>query len=131
MEFENMVLQLGARIEYFNPNTTYPSDYRNPGNLYASSETEERTSVQIKADPKINLSISLTPNEATPIPPVNLFNNPSQNFVFTKTKQSSYHLASTKSLPISSKNFLGIAVRLFSPKLLKYDPINIFILDRF
>jgi outer membrane receptor protein involved in Fe transport len=32
MEFDLMVINLGLRYDYFNPNSTYPSDPRNPGN---------------------------------------------------------------------------------------------------
>lgn len=32
MEFDEMVINLGVRYDYFNPNTVYPSDRRNPAN---------------------------------------------------------------------------------------------------
>jgi len=32
MEFEEMVINLGVRYDYFDPNTTYPSQLRNPAN---------------------------------------------------------------------------------------------------
>lgn len=32
MEFEDLVINLGIRYDYFNPNTRYPSQLRNPGN---------------------------------------------------------------------------------------------------
>lgn len=56
MEYEDMVLDLGARLEYFNPNTTYPSNYRNPGNLLAKEDQPEWESRPLKADPKINVA---------------------------------------------------------------------------
>lgn len=56
MEFEDMVLDLGVRFEYFDPQTTYPSNYRNPGNLLAKEDQPEWQSVYLKADPKINFA---------------------------------------------------------------------------
>ncbi|MBD3288884.1 TonB-dependent receptor [candidate division KSB1 bacterium] len=32
MEFDNMVVNLGVRLDYFDPNTVYPTDWRNPAN---------------------------------------------------------------------------------------------------
>jgi outer membrane receptor protein involved in Fe transport len=37
MEFQNMVVNLGLRYDYFDPNTTYPSEPRNPGNDLTSN----------------------------------------------------------------------------------------------
>ncbi len=55
MEFREMVINLGLRLDYFNPNTTYPSNLRNPDNSLPS-EDPERRSTYPKADPKIQIS---------------------------------------------------------------------------
>ena len=36
-----MVINLGLRYDYFDPNTYYPSDYRNPLNLISNVDTSE------------------------------------------------------------------------------------------
>jgi len=54
MEFQDMVLDLGVRFEYFDPNTYYPSNYRNPGNLLAKEDQPEWQSEYLKADQKVN-----------------------------------------------------------------------------
>jgi outer membrane receptor protein involved in Fe transport len=73
MEFELMVINLGLRYDYFDPNTVYPSQLRNPGNQLYFPLTDEngniildeagnvimdptRTSTYPKADPKHQLS---------------------------------------------------------------------------
>lgn len=48
MEFENMVINLGVRFDYFNPNTTYPSQPRNPGNQLTYTDPS-RMSTYLKA----------------------------------------------------------------------------------
>lgn len=56
MEYKDMVLTLGARLEYFDPQTHYPSNYRNPGNLLAKEDQPEWQSVYLDADAKINVA---------------------------------------------------------------------------
>ena len=56
MEYDNMVVDLGVRFEYFDPKTTYPSNYRNPGNLLAKEDQPEWESEYLKADAKYNLA---------------------------------------------------------------------------
>ncbi len=73
MEFAAMVINLGLRYDYFNPNTTYPSDRRNPANQLTFYEKDEsgqiildengqpllnmeRMSTYPKADPQVQLS---------------------------------------------------------------------------
>jgi len=56
MEFEDMVLELGARVEYFDPRTTYPSNYRNPGNVSSKETADERQTVYLDADPQLNFA---------------------------------------------------------------------------
>ena len=72
MEFDAMVINLGIRLDYFNPNTTYPSQRRNPANqllFYKKDENgqivtdengnpllnQERMSTYPKADPQIQI----------------------------------------------------------------------------
>ena len=52
MEFEEMVINLGLRMDYFDPNTLYPSDRRNPDNSISNQNQSE----YLKADPQIQLS---------------------------------------------------------------------------
>jgi hypothetical protein len=55
MEFEEMVINLGVRLDYFNPNTVYPSDRRNPANDLFQDDPE-RQSEYLDADEKIQIS---------------------------------------------------------------------------
>jgi outer membrane receptor protein involved in Fe transport len=56
MEFEDMVVELGVRAEYFDPKTVYPSNYRNPNNLLQKEDTPEWTSTYPEADGKFNVA---------------------------------------------------------------------------
>ena len=55
MEFEEMVINMGVRLDYFNPNTVYPSDLRNPDNSLFRDDPS-RQSTYLKADEKIQIS---------------------------------------------------------------------------
>ena len=54
MEFDEMVINLGLRYDYFDPNTVYPTEWRNPGNQlqgtgfimsdYPAAEVKEQVS---------------------------------------------------------------------------------------
>lgn len=52
MEFDEMVINFGVRYDYFDPQTTYPSDRRNPVNLIQGVPQTE----YISADPKTQVS---------------------------------------------------------------------------
>ena len=56
MEFENMVINLGVRYDYFDANITYPSQYRNPGNQLNFPNNPEKMSVYLKAKPSYQIS---------------------------------------------------------------------------
>jgi len=73
MEFDAMVVNVGLRFDYFNPNTTYPSQRRNPANQLTFYEKDasgqiildengqpildmERMSTYPEADPQVQLS---------------------------------------------------------------------------
>jgi outer membrane receptor protein involved in Fe transport len=56
MEFESMVIEMGLRAEYFDPKTTYPSNYRNPNNLLQKEDTPEWISSYPDADATVNLA---------------------------------------------------------------------------
>jgi len=56
MEFEEMVVDLGLRAEYFDPRTTYPTNYRNPNNLLQKADTPEWISSYPAADARIHLA---------------------------------------------------------------------------
>jgi len=59
MEFQEMVINFGLRYDMFNPNSTYPSDYRNPGNKsnepYPQSDTLD-TWEKYQISPRFGLS---------------------------------------------------------------------------
>ena len=52
MEFDDLVINLGLRFDYFNPHTVYPTDRRNPDN----SITNRNFSEYPEADPQIQVS---------------------------------------------------------------------------
>lgn len=58
MEFEDMTINIGLRYDYFNSNTIYPTNYRNPANqiYYPDSLRDERYSDYPDAEPQIQLS---------------------------------------------------------------------------
>jgi len=56
MEYEDMVLNIGARVEYFNAQTQYPSNYRNPQNNLAKEDQPERVTEYVDADANINVA---------------------------------------------------------------------------
>lgn len=92
MEYENMVVNFGVRLDYFNPNTKYPSDWRNPDNsIIFSDENIEKRSVLLDAEseyqisPRLGLSYQLGESALLrfayghffQMPPLNnLFRNP-------------------------------------------------------
>ncbi len=55
MEFDEMVINVGIRYDYFNPNTVYPSQRRNPANQLTFDDPE-KMSTYVKADPKVQIS---------------------------------------------------------------------------
>ena len=55
MEYEDMVLNLGLRLDYFDPKTVYPSQRRNPANQL-NYDDPERISVPLKADAQYQIS---------------------------------------------------------------------------
>jgi len=56
MEFNEMVINLGVRYEYFDPKTVYPTQRRNPANQLDFPDDPERMSEYKDADPKIQVS---------------------------------------------------------------------------
>jgi outer membrane receptor protein involved in Fe transport len=56
MEFDEMVINFGVRYDYFDPNTVYPSQPRNPANQLDFSETPSKMSQYLDSEPKIQLS---------------------------------------------------------------------------
>ncbi len=74
MEHDDMVINFGLRLDYYNPNTTYPSQRRNPSNQLTFYQTdsltgeillaqngdplfeEEKMSSQLQADEQIQIS---------------------------------------------------------------------------
>lgn len=66
MEYEDMVVNLGLRLDYFDPNTVYPTDWRNPANdIHFADENSEKYSdyvdakAQIQLSPRVGLSYQL------------------------------------------------------------------------
>jgi len=56
MEFAEMVINLGLRLDYFDPKITYPSQWRNPSNQLSFPGDPERMSHPVEADPKYQIS---------------------------------------------------------------------------
>jgi len=56
MEFDQMVVNVGIRYDYFDPNTTYPSQRRNPANQLAFPNNPEKMSKDIKTEPQFQIS---------------------------------------------------------------------------
>ena len=63
MEFDEMVINFGLRYDYFNPETTYPSDRRNPINLIQGEGVPQTVPVDASAksqvSPRLGLSYQL------------------------------------------------------------------------
>jgi len=55
MEFHSMVVNVGLRLDYFDPNTTYPTNWRNPGNQ-DQFEADSMMSDYLSVDPHLTLS---------------------------------------------------------------------------
>lgn len=56
MEFDEMVVNLGIRYDYFDPKTVYPSQRRNPANQLDFPTEPDKVSIYKNADPKIQIS---------------------------------------------------------------------------
>jgi outer membrane receptor protein involved in Fe transport len=56
MEYDNMVINLGVRFDYFNPETTYPTVIRNPSNQQRFPNNPEKMSQFPKAPATTQLS---------------------------------------------------------------------------
>jgi len=65
MEFAQMVINLGVRYDYFDPNTVYPSQSRNPANQLDFPDNSEKmskypdTEPQFQVSPRLGLSYQL------------------------------------------------------------------------
>ncbi|MBI45499.1 MAG: hypothetical protein CMG66_04975 [Candidatus Marinimicrobia bacterium] len=61
MEFNEMVINFGMRYDMFNPNTYYPSDYRNPGNDLINVNQSEliETKSKYQVSPRFALSYQI------------------------------------------------------------------------
>jgi len=56
MEFDEMVINFGVRYDFFDPNTTYPSQLRNPGNQLSFPNAPDKMSTYLKAKTSGKLS---------------------------------------------------------------------------
>ena len=56
MEFDEMVINLGARYDMFDPKANYPSNLRNPANQLSFPSNLEKMSTYPQADPKVQIS---------------------------------------------------------------------------
>ncbi|MFZ5519262.1 MAG: TonB-dependent receptor [Candidatus Zhuqueibacterota bacterium] len=63
MEFDEMVINIGIRYDYFDPNTVVPSDRRNPANQLSLPDTMSsnypKAEVQTQISPRFGLSYQL------------------------------------------------------------------------
>lgn len=64
MEFDEMVIKLGLRYDYFNPNYHYPSNWRNPSNQLTLPDSMMSTMLpndpQTQLSPRLGLSYKLS-----------------------------------------------------------------------
>ena len=63
MEYEEMVVNFGVRYDYFDPNTTYPSDRRNPANQLGAPVAQSsypKSKPQTQISPRLGLSYQLS-----------------------------------------------------------------------
>ncbi len=56
MEFNELVVNLGVRFDYFDPQSVYPSQRRNPSNQLAFPSNPEKVSDYLAADPQYQFS---------------------------------------------------------------------------
>ncbi len=56
MEFEEMVINMGVRLDYFDPNTVYPSQPRNPANQLSFPDDSKKMSQYPEAEPQWQIS---------------------------------------------------------------------------
>jgi outer membrane receptor protein involved in Fe transport len=56
MEFDEMTINLGVRLDYFDPKTVFPSNRRNPDNRLYYAEDPSKMSVRVNSDPKYQFS---------------------------------------------------------------------------
>jgi outer membrane receptor protein involved in Fe transport len=56
MEFDEMVINFGLRFDYFNPNTVYPTNRRNPANKLEFADSLNRNSTYPEADAQYQIS---------------------------------------------------------------------------
>lgn len=56
MEFDNMVINVGIRYDYFEPDKRYPSQWRNPANQIRFPDNLEKMSEYVYAKPKTQIS---------------------------------------------------------------------------
>ncbi len=61
MEYEDLVINFGVRYDYFNSNTLYPTDLRNPDNLQDAKRKSEykKAKPQTQISPRFGLSYTL------------------------------------------------------------------------
>lgn len=56
IEYDDLVINFGLRFDYFNPNSKYPSDRRNPGNRLTYADSLNRMSSYPQTKPQTQLS---------------------------------------------------------------------------
>jgi len=56
MEFDDLVMNFGVRYDWFDPNTLYPTNLRNPANQLLYPDNPERMSDYLEADPQSQIS---------------------------------------------------------------------------
>ena len=61
MEFDEMVINVGLRYDYFDPNTYYPSNYRNPLNQISQVDTSQilKAKIQTNISPRFGLAYQI------------------------------------------------------------------------
>lgn len=60
MEYEDFIVNLGVRFEYFDPNTKMPSDSRNPNYLSLFPSGEKQADAKIQISPRLGVAFPIS-----------------------------------------------------------------------
>ncbi|MCU0452548.1 MAG: TonB-dependent receptor [Bacteroidetes bacterium] len=62
IEYDIMIINAGVRVDYFNPNASYPLDLRNPsGNPeFPNAGVSKKTSAKVQVSPRLGVSFPIT-----------------------------------------------------------------------
>jgi outer membrane receptor protein involved in Fe transport len=105
MEYNDMVVNLGLRYDYFNPDGKIPLDFKNPAN---SDTRKAENSSQFS--PRIGLAYSISENGKIHVSYGHFFQTPNYFYLYTNPEFEIFPLQSTPSPPPQSElNTVGNA----------------------